>query len=314
MSLSTASTVFDDRVPLGVVFLLAFCATAPLIDVAAKMASQSVTVTQVTLMRFVVQAVLMAVVVAILRQSFAMAGDIFRLIALRAIFSIASTYAFVAAVSVMPLADALAIAFVEPFILLILGHLIYKETVGPRRIIACTVGFGGAMLVIQPNFQVFGSVALFPLVTAFSFAGYMLITRQISRRMSPVVMNFHTAWLATAIMAPMLLLGAVTESPLLALTMPAGVVWLQLCAVGVAASVAHLFMSYALKHAPSSTLAPLHYLEIVGAVGFGWFFFADWPNALSWAGITVICSSGLYIIYRERVNAHAAKTVPILTR
>jgi drug/metabolite transporter (DMT)-like permease len=62
-------------------------------------------------------------------------------------------------------------------------------------------------------------------------------------------------------------------------------------------------MTYALKYAPSATLAPLHYSEIVTAVILGYLIFGDFPNAMTWAGILVIVSSGLYIIHRERLQA-----------
>ena len=68
---------------------------------------------------------------------------------------ILSTYCFVAAIAVMPIADALAIAFVEPFILLVVGKYVFSESVGYRRLIACTVGFIGILLVIQPSFAAF---------------------------------------------------------------------------------------------------------------------------------------------------------------
>jgi drug/metabolite transporter (DMT)-like permease len=66
-------------------------------------------------------------------------------------------------------------------------------------------------------------------------------------------------------------------------------------------------MTYALKFAPSATLAPLHYLEIVAAVALGYAVFGDFPNALTWAGIGVIVASGLYLIHRERINARTRK-------
>ena len=65
-----------------------------------------------------------------------------------------------------------------------------------------------------------------------------------------------------------------------------------------------------LKFAPTSTLAPLHYLEIVAAVALGYLVFNDFPNAMTWAGIAVIVSSGLYIIHREhRVARDAARAI-----
>jgi drug/metabolite transporter (DMT)-like permease len=98
--------------------------------------------------------------------------------------------------------------------------------------------------------------------------------------------------------------------------MPQGIAWLWLFGVGFWAAVSHMCMTYALKFAPSATLAPLHYLEIVAAVGLGYLVFGDFPNALTWAGIAVIVSSGLYIIYRERLvarerRAAAATAAPV---
>ena len=77
--------------------------------------------------------------------------------------------------------------------------------------------------------------------------------------------------------------------------------WVWTFGVGLAATVSHLFISYALRYAPSSTLAPLHYLEIVMAVTLGYLVFGTLPNALTWAGIAVISASGLYVIHRERL-------------
>ncbi len=297
----------EDRVPLGIAMMVAFCALAPLIDVAAKFAAQSVSVGQVTLARMVVQALLMVPVLLVLRRNVRLTLRQLGWLALRAALLLGSTFTFVSALQVMPVADALAIAFVEPFIILALGAVLFGDLVGPRRIAAAVVGFVGALLVIQPNFAEFGAVALFPLGTALFFALYMLVTRRISREVDPEPMQFHTAWIGVLLFAPVLALGALGEVEVLALSNPEGVVWLQLCCVGLAASVAHMAITYALRYAPSATLAPLHYLEIVTAVLFGYLFFGDWPNPLSWAGIMVITGSGLYIIARERHLARAAR-------
>ena len=54
-----------------------------------------------------------------------------------------STFCFIAAIRVMPLADALAIVFVAPFIVLLVGKFYLKEEVAPRRVGAAAVGFAG---------------------------------------------------------------------------------------------------------------------------------------------------------------------------
>jgi len=294
-----------DRILPGIVLMLAFCMLAPLLDVSAKLASASVPVGQIVTARFVVQGALMLPVILIMGIGLGLTSRALGLIALRAAFLILSTYSFVAAIAVMPVADALVIAFVEPFILLILGRILFGDEVGPRRIAASVVGFLGALLVIQPSLAAFGLVALWPLGTAFSFAFYMLSTRQVSGFMHPVAMQFHTSWVGLAMCLPVMALfegsGVATLDPV----MPQGIAWLWLFGVGFWAAVAHMCMTYALKFAPSATLAPLHYLEIVAAVALGFWVFGDFPNPMTWAGIGVIVASGLYVIHRERVTARA---------
>lgn len=300
----------QDRIPLGTAFMLGFCATAPLIDVCSKLAAQSLPVGEITLARFAVQAALMVPIVLAMGQSFRLRGRALKLTVMRALVSIVSTYCFVAAVREMPIADALAIVFVEPFIILGLGWLMFGEQVGPRRIAASGVGFCGALLVIQPSFAEFGAVALFPLGTAVGFALYILITRRLSPLQHPVEMQFHTALTAVLLWAPVLWFTSDLGLPDLTLLRPEGIAWGWLFGVGAAATFSHMLMSFGLRLAPAATLAPLHYLEIVSSATLGYLVFGNFPNALTWAGIGVIVASGLYIIHRERVVARHPAPVP----
>jgi drug/metabolite transporter (DMT)-like permease len=292
-----------DRTLPGVALMLVFCALAPLMDVSAKLAAATVPVGQITMARFLLQGIIMLPVVWAMGLSLGVPLRHAGMLALRALFLILATFTFVAAIAVMPVADALAIAFVEPFIVLILGRVLFGDDVGPRRIAACAVGFGGAMLVIQPSLMVFGTVALLPLVTAFTFAFYILSTRAISRAMHPVVMQASTSIAGVVICLPVLVLANGSGSATLDPVMPQGLAWIWLLGVGVWGAISHICMTYALKFAPSATLAPLHYIEIVTAVALGYAVFGDFPNAMTWAGIVVICGSGLYVIHRERITA-----------
>lgn len=288
----------------GIVLMLAFCVIAPLLDVSAKLAAEGgIPVGQITTARFVVQGLLMLPVVLVMGLTLRLSGRALAFTFLRALFLILSTFSFVSGIAVMPVADALAIAFVEPFILLILGRLLFGDHVGPRRIAACAVGFFGALLVIQPSIAVFGWVALWPLGTAFFFAFYMLVTRAISAFMHPVAMQFHTSWTGLLLCLPVMFLAQGSGIASLDPIWPDGWNWLWLVGVGFWAAVSHMCMTYALKYAPSATLAPLHYSEIVVAVALGYLIFDDFPNPITWLGIAIIVSSGLYVIHRERLSA-----------
>ncbi len=297
----------NDRILPGILLMLAFCVLAPLLDTASKLATAAIPVGQITTARFLVQGALMLPVALLLRLR--ISGKTAALITLRATFLIASTYGFVAGVQVMPIADALAIVFIEPFILLILGYFLFGNPVGPRRIAASVVGFAGALLVIQPSLTHYGTAALYPLISAFCFAFYMLITQAIATGMHPVTQQLHTSIAGSLICLPILLWANGTGLTELDPVMPQGLNWLWLFGVGFWAAASHMCMTVALKCAPASTLAPLHYLEIVTAVTLGYLVFGDFPNALTWAGIAIIVTSGLYIIHRERITSHQARSV-----
>ncbi len=295
----------------GILLMLLFCLLAPLLDVSAKLAAENgIPVGQITAARFFVQGILMLPVVWLMGLSFALTPRALGFICLRALFLLLSTFSFVSGIALMPIADALAIVFVEPFILLLLGRLIFGDSVGPRRIAACVAGFCGALLVIQPSLAAFGLVALWPLGTAVFFAFYMLVTRAISAYMHPVAMQFHTAWTGFAMCVPILAVAGGSDIAALAVVWPSPLNWLWLFGVGFWAAVSHMAMTYALKYAPSATLAPLHYSEIVVAVALGYLIFADFPNPVTWAGIAIIVASGLYMIHRERLSARLRPQAP----
>lgn len=84
---------------------------------------------------------------------------------------------------------------------------------------------------------------------------------------------------------------------------PHGIYWLWLLGVGLFATISHLLMTFALRFTPSTTLAPLHYLEIVSAVFFGYVVFADFLNKMALFGMIIIIGGGFYIFLREQKMA-----------
>ncbi len=283
--------------------MLGFCLTAPLLDVAAKLASDTVPIGQITAARFVVQCVLMAPFLWFMGLSLRVAQGHLMALVFRALFLLFATFCFIAAIRVMPLADALAIVFVAPFIVLLVGKFYLGEDVGPRRVGAALVGFAGVLLVIQPSFAAFGAVALVPLGTAVAFAFYILVTRGLSRRMHPVTLQFHTGLIASLLCIPVLIVAQGSGSDLFDPVWPEDIAFLWLLGAGFFATVSHMMMTYALSLAPSATLAPLQYFELPVATFFGYLVFGDFPNSLSLIGIAIIISAGLYMIHRERVLA-----------
>ena len=218
---------------------------------------------------------------------------------LRATLILIGTGSFVSAIKYMPLADAMAIFFVEPFMVTLLGGFVLGETVGYRRLIACLIGFFGALFIIKPSFSLFGMVAFLPLLTAFSFTFYIFITRKMAQNMHPVTLQAYTALAAVIILLPIIIWANGTNIELLDPITPSLKAIFLLLGVGIAAIIAHLFITFALSMAPATIIAPLQYFEIVTATLFGYLFFSDFPDKWTFLGVFIIILSGVYVILRE---------------
>ena len=287
-----------DRPFLGVMLMLAFCVLAPLGDSIAKLLGGSVALGLLLIVRFGIQAVILVPIVALSGTGFRLPHGILGWTLLRTLLHIAGIGLMFSALRYLPLADALAIAFVMPFIMLILGHFVMGEEVGIHRMLACAVGFVGTLLVIQPNFVEVGAPALLPLGVAVIFALFMLVTRKIARALDPIKLQAISGMQATVLLIVVVMLRPdLAGAAPFALT--ATSLWL-LAALGVLGTLAHLFMTWSLRFAPASTLAPMQYLEIPFGTAIGWLVFADLPNGLAAIGICITVGAGLYIILRER--------------
>ena len=288
-----------NSVTLGILFMLAFAIIGPLIDLFAKLASAEVPIGQIILSRFILQGFVLLPVAIILSLAHRPTFKEFQMHFLRATLILIGTGSFVSAIKYMPLADAMAIFFVEPFMVTLLGGFVLGETVGYRRLIACLIGFFGALFIIKPSFSLFGMVAFLPLLTAFSFTFYIFITRKMAQNMHPVTLQAYTALAAVIILLPIIIWANGTNIELLDPITPSLKAIFLLLGVGIAAIIAHLFITFALSMAPATIIAPLQYFEIVTATLFGYLFFSDFPDKWTFLGVFIIIFSGVYVILRE---------------
>ncbi|WP_146344618.1 DMT family transporter [Falsiphaeobacter marinintestinus] len=292
-----------DRPVLGISLMLGFCIVAPMGDAVAKLLGPLIPLAQLLFVRFAVQAIILIPLVIATRRHWRMRGRVLWLAAIRTGLHIAGIGAMFSALKFLPLADAVAIAFVMPFLMLLLGKYVLGEEVGIRRILACVVGFIGTLLVIQPSFAEVGWPALLPLIVAVVFSLFMLVTRQIAKETDPIGLQAVSGVMACVVLVPVLLIGGMAEVPVLQIVVPNQQEWGLLLAIGVLGTLAHLLMTWSLRYAPSATLAPMQYLEIPVATLLGWLIFRDLPNTLASVGICITISAGLYIVIREQTVA-----------
>ena len=269
---------------------------APGMDVFAKLLTETLSPGMIVIGRFASQTLLMLPLMILAGQMIAprsghWAAGFFLAFALLTIN---------AALAVMPIANAIAIFFVEPLILTLLSALILGERIGWRRVSAVVVGLVGAMIVIRPNFEEYGATALLPLATAVFFACYILVTRVMSQQGKKLALQF---WTGVAAMLVMLVATAITQStalPAIELAYPNLYEATMFLAMGAFALVSHQLIVNALARTEASVIAPMQYLEIISATIFGWWIFSDFPDLLTWVGAGIIIASGIYVFHRER--------------
>jgi len=227
---------------------------------------------------------------------------------LRGVIHGAASLLFFAAVKYMPLADVFAIYFVEPFILTAMSAVFLGERVGWRRWLAIVVGFGGALIVIQPSFALFGWTALLPVACAFLYSIYLFMNRAIGDADSPLTMQTIAGFGGTLFMGAALFIGDSAGIADFAPSLPSSLFTLVLLIIlGALSGYAHILVVRAFRLAPLSLLAPFQYFEIISATVLGYAIFGDFPTASKWLGIAIIVASGLFIIWRE----HKSRKTPV---
>lgn len=284
----------------GLALVTAGFLIAPGLDVIAKLLTQSHSPAMVGLMRFSAQALWLVPLVALTGQWAApRMGHV-----LGGVLLGTALVTINAALQVMPVANAIAIFFVEPFILTILSALVLGERIGWRRISAVVVGLVGALVVIRPNWAEYGPAAAWPLATAACFACYILVTRVMSMGGRLLALQLWTSVFAVVFVAALVGIGG-AGAAMLAPSLPRGADWALAASMGLLGVIAHQMLAQGLRRAEASLVAPMQYLEIVSATALGLLVFGNFPDALTWAGTAIIIGAGVYVFHRERRVAGA---------
>lgn len=213
----------------------------------------------------------------------------------RGLTAVFSAIFFIIAVSYVPLADAVAVTFIAPFIVTILSALFLKEPVGIRRWIAVGVGFVGMLVVIRPGMGVLHPAIGFVVAAAVLFSLRQVLSRSLSG-VDPVSTTVAYTSL-TAITVVSLALPFVWHTP------QSPRIWLVIIGLSVTAGLGEVLVIRALDIAQAVVLTPLHYSMILWGTFYGYVVFADLPDGWTLLGCGIIVASGLYTLRREQQAA-----------
>jgi S-adenosylmethionine uptake transporter len=301
---SSSSRFFNDRNLLlaGALLMLGGDFLFALNDAMGKWLVASFSVGQVVLVRSVGAFFVLGPMIArqSLRKLLRPEQPILQL--LRVVFATGDTMLFYAAVVYLPLADVMTFYMAGPIYVAAFSHLLLGEKVGWRRWVAILVGFGGVVIALRPSSASLSLASLFALVGSLSFALAIVLNRRLRATSDGTLVTWQTV-------------GALLGGAILSVSnwqTPTPLDWFAMLLLGVVSCCAHLMITRALKLAPASALAPLHYSLLLWAVIFGFIFFADVPDRQILLGSAVIVLAGLFIFHRQKVVEKAVPSETVI--
>lgn len=208
---------------------------------------------------------------------------------LRGLTMLAATLLIFESLSYLPQAEAMAIVFMAPLIMLSLAPWLLGESKRTSRWVAAGFGFVGVLIVVRP-----GS-GLHPAGVGLALLGALVVALQhiCTRRLAvdhPFTTLVWSGMIGTSVLTALLLLpGNPVWSTLGTLS---ALQWTILVSTGLLGGVGHLLQIQAYRLAPASLLAPFIYLQITAASTMGWLIWGQFPDPVTWIGIGVICASG----------------------
>jgi drug/metabolite transporter (DMT)-like permease len=196
----------------------------------------------------------------------------------------------VIAVSLMPLAGAVAISFSAPLWAALLSILWLKERAGPARWCVLLTGFSGVIIVTNPGADALQIGALFALANAVMYGSVTVAVRGMTKTESPNTLLMWQMVTMAICHSFLLLFGFKWPTAGDAAMMAFG---------GIANAAAQYTWTKALLLAPASAVSPFYYLMLVWAMVIGFVVWGDAPTAALLLGSAIVVGSGLFLLWRE---------------
>lgn len=211
----------------------------------------------------------------------------------RGLVLVGSTGFFYLSLTYLPLAEAAAISFVAPVLVAALSGPILHERIGRKQWLALGLGFLGVVIIIRPGGAVFTWHVVFPLVCAFLFAVYQVLTRKLVGRENPFTTLFFTALVGAILTALPLPYTWQTPTPIQGVFM---------IAIGLLGGMGHFLLIRAVEHASPARLAPFVYTQLLWSTLLAWLAFGDFPVTSSLLGMAVVVGAGLLALDWQQIR------------
>jgi drug/metabolite transporter (DMT)-like permease len=210
----------------------------------------------------------------------------------RGLVIVLSALLFMTALKYMPLAEATALNYSSPVVVVVMAVLLLGERMTRTRVAFVVAGIAGMLLIVRPGTEIFRGASLLALCAAAVYATYQILTRMVADEDSRVTLFYPSLVCAAVMTASLPLLDIAPRMPVFDGAL--------ICAAGLLGTLGHFLFILAFQRAPASALTPFTYMQLVWAMLIGWIVFGEFPDGWALAGMLVIAGSGLLMAVYER--------------
>jgi drug/metabolite transporter (DMT)-like permease len=291
------SSTHSDRTVLGIGLAFVAFAVLSVSDAMTKLLSSGYSVFEIAAIDAVI-ALLTAVPLIVRQEGWAsLRPNRPVVVILRCALGAGSLVAAFLAFSMIPLADAYALAFIAPLVVTALSVPVLGEHVGWRQWMAVLVGFVAVMVILRPDFGGIGAGQFFMLASAILFAVSMLILRRIAK-------TEPSGALVVAYFAMLFIIGLpVTFAEW---KTPTAGDFAVMVLTGVCSGLGNVVLIHAFRKASATIVSSFMYSQLIWGTAFGLVLFGDLPDLVTIAGAIVIMVCGIYTLWHASSGGRVA--------
>lgn len=281
-----SDTATPTRSAKGVILMILAMLSIPVVDGLAKYLSATYSPLFIGWARYAVACVIVLPIGAAMSGVRVFPAERLAAHTLRTVFLVVAMTLYFLAVARIPLATAVSAFFIGPIVAVLLSVALLKEQLTVRKILSLALGFIGSLVILRPGGAI-DSGLLLAFGAGLFFALYMIATRQASKDSDPVkTLAFQCA------------IGAVLLTPqaIWSWSTPAPSDLMFFVGLGLFSAVSHILSIAAFRLSDASTLAPLVYVELVGAAAIGYLAFSEVPGPSTLIGAGLIVAAGLRLL------------------
>ncbi|HKX28038.1 MAG TPA: EamA family transporter [Blastocatellia bacterium] len=287
--MASINSVNSSRLAQGVILMTVAMLSIPLVDGLAKYLSVKYSPLFLGWARYAAASLIVLPIAAAIHGPHLFPAERRASHVSRTVFLVSAMTLYFLSVARIPLATAVSTFLVGPIIAVVLSVAVLKERLTSRKALSLVLGFLGALIILRPGSSMNPGLLL-ALGSGVCFAFYLIATRQAARNSDPVKTLAFQCAVGMVLLTPQ---AVASWSP------PAWSDLLFFVGMGLFSATGHLLSIVAFRFAEASTLAPLVYVELIGAALVGYLAFGEIPGAGTIAGAGFILAGGLVQLQRQ---------------